>query len=76
MSAYGVGGGSKTELYLIDGEIRKLSPRECAIVQGFPDDFILDKSDSQSYKRFGNSVSINVLQNILLEITNIIDTRE
>lgn len=76
LSAYGGGIGSKTGLYLIDGEIRKLSPRECARVQGFPDDFMLDKTDSQSYKQFGNSVSINVLQNILLEITKTIDTHE
>lgn len=76
LSAYGGGVGSKTGLYLIDGEIRKLSPRECARVQGFPDDFILDKTDSQSYKQFGNSVSINVLQNILLEIAKIINAHE
>lgn len=76
LSAYGGGVGSKTGLYLIDGEIRKLSPRECARVQGFPDNFILDKADSQSYKQFGNSVSINVLQNILLEIEKIINAHE
>lgn len=76
LSAYGGGIGSKTGLYLIDGEIRKLSPRECARVQGFPEDFILDKTDSQSYKQFGNSVSINVLQNIILEIAKIINAHE
>ncbi|MDW5299429.1 MAG: DNA cytosine methyltransferase [Sedimentibacter sp.] len=76
LSAYGGGAGSKTGLYLIDGKIRKLSPRECARVQGFPDDFILDKADSQSYKQFGNSVSINVLQYILLEIAKIINSHE
>ena len=32
--------------------------------------------NSQSYKQFGNSVSVNVLQNILLEIAKIIDTHE
>jgi len=72
LSAYGGGVGSKTGLYLIDGKIRKLSPRECARIQGFPDSFILNKFDSQSYKQFGNSVAINVLQNILLEIIKII----
>ncbi|MEI7597327.1 MAG: DNA (cytosine-5-)-methyltransferase [Bacteroidota bacterium] len=35
LSAYGGGVGSKTGLYLIDGKIRKLSPRECARVQGY-----------------------------------------
>lgn len=72
LSAYGGGVGSKTGLYLIDGKIRKLSPRECARIQGFPDSFILNNSDSQSYKQFGNSVAINVLQNILFEIIKII----
>jgi DNA (cytosine-5)-methyltransferase 1 len=76
LSAYGGGVGSKTGLYLIDGKIRKLSPRECARVQGFPDSFILNKTDSQSYKQFGNSVSINVLQNIVIEIEKILKENE
>ena len=73
LSAYGGGIGSKTGLYLIDGEIRKLSPRECARIQGFPDDFIFNKTITQAYKQFGNSVSINVLQSILFEIIKIIN---
>ena len=76
LSAYGGGVGAKTGLYLIDGKIRKLSPRECARLQGFPDSFILNSSVSQSYKQFGNSVAINVLQSILLEITKIIGQNE
>jgi DNA (cytosine-5)-methyltransferase 1 len=76
LSAYGGGVGSKTGLYLINGQIRKLSPRECARVQGFPDSFILNKTDSQSYKQFGNSVSVNVLQNILIEISKTLKNNE
>ena len=72
LSAYGGGVGSKTGLYLVEDKIRKLSPRECARVQGFPDTFILNKTITQSYKQFGNSVSINVLQNIVLEIEKIL----
>lgn len=68
LSAYGGGVGSKTGLYLIDGKIRKLSPRECARVQGFPEYFKLNDSDTQSYKQFGNSVSVDVLQYIAIEI--------
>jgi DNA (cytosine-5)-methyltransferase 1 len=38
---------------------RKLTPRECARLQGFPEDFIVDAvSDVQAYKQFGNSVSV------------------
>ena len=76
LSAYGGGVGSKTGLYLVGGKIRKLSPRECARVQGFPDDFKINNIDSQAYKQFGNSVSINVLQNIVIEIQKILNENE
>ncbi|HRP88691.1 MAG TPA: DNA cytosine methyltransferase [Edaphocola sp.] len=68
LSAYGGGVGAKTGLYLIEGKIRKLSPRECARIQGFPESFIINSSISQAYKQFGNSVSVNVLQYIAKEI--------
>lgn len=76
LSANGGGVGSKTGLYLVNGKIRKLSPRECARVQGFPEDFILNTLDTQSYKQFGNSVSINVLQHILVEISKVLKLNE
>lgn len=76
LSAYGGGVGSKTGLYLVDNKIRKLSPRECARVQGFPDSFLLNSSDIQSYKQFGNSVSVNVLQYILIEISKTLQFNE
>lgn len=68
LSAYGGGVGSKTGLYHIDGKIRKLSPRECARIQGFPDSFKIISSQSQAYQQFGNSVAINVLVAILHNI--------
>lgn len=40
---------------------RKLSPREAARLQGFPDVFRPNKSNTQAYKQFGNSVSVPVL---------------
>ena len=41
---------------------RKLTPRECARLQGFPEEFIVDAvSQCQIYKQFGNSVCINVV---------------
>ncbi|MBF0209009.1 MAG: DNA cytosine methyltransferase [Oligoflexia bacterium] len=70
LSAYGGGVGAKTGLYLIDGVIRKLSPRECARLQGFPDSFKIDSSLTQSYKQFGNSVAVNVVKAIIKEIHN------
>lgn len=72
LSANGGGIGAKTGLYLINGQVRKLSPRECARLQGFPDSFLLDSSPSQAYKQLGNSVAINVLQSLFLEIYKIL----
>lgn len=69
LSAYGGGIGSKTGLYLINGVVRKLSPRECARLQGFPESFVIDTSLQQAYKQFGNSVTIDVLQYIVGEIS-------
>jgi DNA (cytosine-5)-methyltransferase 1 len=44
---------------------RKLTPRECAGIQGFPDEFIVDAvSTSQIYRQFGNSVSVPVIRAI------------
>jgi len=44
---------------------RKLTPRECARLQGYPEEFIVDAvSDVQAYKQFGNSVSVPVVQAI------------
>ena len=68
LSAYGGGAGSKTGLYYVNGKIRKLSPRECARAQGFPDTFKINASPAQSLKQFGNSVAVNVLKAIVKEI--------
>lgn len=44
-----------------DKNPRKLTPRECARLQGFPEEFIIPVSDTQAYKQFGNSVAIPVV---------------
>ena len=41
---------------------RKLTPREAARLQGFPDDFKLVVSDLQCYKQFGNSVPTKMIE--------------
>lgn len=68
LSAYGGGVGAKTGLYYDNGYIRKLSPRECARLQGFPDSFKICAKDSIAYKQFGNSVVVDVLQQIIEKI--------
>lgn len=53
--------------------IRKMTPREWARLQGFPEDFNLDVvSDTQNYKQFGNSVAIPVIQAVSSKVLNLI----
>ena len=68
LSAYGGGAASKTGAYMINGRIRKLTPRECARIMGFPEDFKIPVSTSQAYKQFGNSVAVSVVKKIVEQI--------
>lgn len=68
LSAYGGGVAGKTGAYLVNGIVRRLSPRECARVQGFPDSFNIPVTKMQAYKQFGNSVSIPVIDAIFKQI--------
>lgn len=52
--------------------IRKLTPRECARLQGFPEDFIFCVADTHLYKQFGNSVSVNVIEEIAKKIKEVL----
>ena len=42
--------------------VRKMTPREWARLQGFPDKFLIQVSDAQAYKQFGNSVAVPAVQ--------------
>lgn len=44
---------------------RRITPRECARLQGFPDSFIVNPSDHYAYKQFGNSVSVPVIEAVI-----------
>ena len=48
--------------------IRKLTPRECLRLQGFPENFKIVVSDTQAYKQAGNAMSVNVVKMILEQI--------
>ena len=56
-------------------DIRKMTPREWARLQGFPDDFKLILSDTHLYKQFGNSVTVNVIEAIAKEIKKILNNK-
>ncbi len=73
LSSQGGGLGGKTGMYLIDGEVRRLSPRECARLMGFPDEFRLADSEFDCYTQLGNSVVVNVLQEIIKNASHLID---
>ena len=63
---------------LPDGEyhIRKLTPNECARLQGFPDNYHNGISYTQSYKCYGNSFTVPVIEHILKTILNIYETKK
>ena len=53
--------------------IRKMTPREWARLQGFPEDFKLELADTQLYKQFGNSVTVNVIEAIAEKVKEVLD---
>lgn len=56
--------------------IRKMTPREWARLQGFPDSFKLELSDTQLYKQLGNSVTVNVIEEIANKIKEVLEKNE
>lgn len=59
--------GSKQnwDTYEVEGAIRRLTPKECERLQGFPDDWTKDVSDTQRYKTLGNAVTTKTVQAIV-----------
>ena len=51
-----------------DEDIRKMTPREWARLQGFPDSYVLNLADTHLYKQFGNSVTVTVIESIAKRI--------
>lgn len=56
--------------------IRKMTPREWARLQGFPDSFKLVLADTHLYKQFGNSVTVPVIQAIAEKIKEVLDEQK
>ena len=54
-------------------DIRKLTPREWARLQGYPDSFVLKQSDTHLYKQFGNTVTVSVIEAIAKEIKKVLE---
>ena len=66
--------GSEILIEQPDRNPRKLTPRECARLQGFPENFIIPVSDTQAYKEFGNSVAVPVVHAIAEQIIKVLDS--
>ena len=67
------GGGHNVPLLLDDKGIRKLTPRECFNLQGFPRDYKLpDISDSGLYKLAGNAVSVPVVMKLVDKLIKVL----
>ncbi len=52
---------------------RRLTPRECARLQGFPDNYIIPVSDNQAYRQFGNSVVTPLIHSVAKQVTKVFD---
>jgi DNA (cytosine-5)-methyltransferase 1 len=62
------------------GRLRRITPRECARLQGYPESYILHSKDSLAYKQLGNAVSVPVIRTLLNDyfynnFTRIIDKK-
>jgi DNA (cytosine-5)-methyltransferase 1 len=66
-------GGHNVPIILDDKGIRKLTPRECFLMQGFPKTFKLPEiADSKLYKQAGNSVSVPVVERIAKNMMDVL----
>ena len=69
--------GSEILLDMGEGNIpRRLTPRECARLQGYPDSFVLPCSDAQTWKQFGNSVVVPLFAAVASWLVSSLDEKD
>lgn len=70
------GGGNNVPLILTDHGIRKLTPRECFNLMGFPADFVLPEGmgESHLYRQAGNAVVVPVAKRIAEQVRKALDS--
>lgn len=56
------------DAYLVNGTVKRLTPKEAKAMQGFPSDFTFPVSDTQAMKQLGNSVAVPAIQAVAVEI--------
>jgi len=59
--------------YEVDGEIRRLTPKEGKKMQGFPNNFTFPVSDSQAMSQLGNSVAVPAIRDYAQQILQVLD---
>jgi DNA (cytosine-5)-methyltransferase 1 len=59
--------------YIVDGEVRRLSPEEGKLMQGFPENFEFPVSNSEAMKQLGNSVAVWAIQDYAKAIMKTLD---
>jgi DNA (cytosine-5)-methyltransferase 1 len=60
--------GSEILIPQNDKNPRRLTPRECARLMGYPDGFLIPVSDNQAYRQFGNSVIVPLIESVAKEL--------
>lgn len=60
--------GSEILIAQKDKNPRKLTPREAARIQGFPENFVIPVSDGQAYKQFGNAVAVPAIRSVAQQL--------
>jgi len=68
--------GSEILIPQKDKNPRRLTPRECARLMGFPDSFRIPVSDTQAYKQFGNSIVVPLVYDIAKAIVKALQHEE
>ena len=58
------------DMYMVNGEVRKLTPKEGLAMNGFPSDFQMPVSQTQAMKQLGNSVAVNAVEHVAHSIIN------
>ena len=67
--------GSEILIPQANANPRRLTPRECARLMGFPSDFKIPVSDTQAYRQFGNSVVVPLVEQLALAVVQCLTQR-
>lgn len=68
--------GSEILIPQANANPRRLTPRECARLMGYPDDFQIVCSDTRAYKQFGNSVVMPVVKSVAASLLKALKTNQ